>query len=461
MRVTLLGHASLLIETSDLTILTDPTFGESALDGIAQFCPRRRFDPSALPEIDILYISHIHSDHFEIETLAQLPERVNTVLTPNDHNIVDALNALGFEKVMPIKDNQKVTFGETTLRITPSRFDVPEHGLLVTDGSGRIWNQVDTLSEVAWLPNLLNDGVPIDVHFANFSPLSWYHVLVNGASSFPHTVYQEQFDVIRYAKAKLVVPGSSGLSFREPWTFMNPYWFPVRHAQFERDIRAVLDSETAFLHPGDVVEITRGEPPRVLKQAAPNLVETVDPSTDDFTFNPTAPIAPLTETNPDDIVIAELQHAVGEVMRKIGTAIDAPAKRHWVDMLRSWDVKMLLTVHFPSETAHWSIDFGAERPALSAGRIEHANYFFETTASGLHAVEHARHWDQFFYFGYRAFHNVYRVRPEGISYPVMPAQGRIGAGSIPLPHELVFSLWGPTPKPWITRRVERELARAQ
>lgn len=458
MRVTLLGHASLLIETADLTILTDPTFGDIVLDGMAQFCPRRQLAPEQLPEIDLLYISHIHSDHFDIETLAQLGDRVNTVLAPNDHNILDALAELGFENVRAIADNQLLELGSTSLRITPSRFDVPEHGLLVTDPSGRIWNQVDTLSDTAWLPNLLADGIPIDAHFANFSPLSWYHVLVNGVSSFPYAAYHEQFDVIRSARAKLVIPGSSGLSFREPWAFMNRYWFPLRHEQFERDIRRVADAETAFLHPGDAVELERGRAPRVVRQARPELVRTTDPSTEDFAFNPTAAIPALVDHNPGQVPAAELQRAVDEVLAAVRDGLASPAKQHWLDRLRPWEVQMSITVHFPADTRHWSIDLREPRPAVAPGRLAGANFHFETTASGLHAVQRALHWDQFFYFGYRAFHTVYTVRPEGIVVPAMPAQGRIGVGAIPLPHELLFALWEPAPKPWIMRRVRDQLA---
>ncbi len=84
MRVTLLGHASLLIETSDLTVLTDPTFGDIELDGIAEFCPRRALDVTALPDIDLIYISHLHTDHFDIDSLAHLRNKVETVIAPND-----------------------------------------------------------------------------------------------------------------------------------------------------------------------------------------------------------------------------------------------------------------------------------------------------------------------------------------------------------------------------------------
>ncbi|HEU0037042.1 MAG TPA: MBL fold metallo-hydrolase [Kofleriaceae bacterium] len=451
MRVTYLGHASLLVETSNLTILTDPTLGDVALDGIAQFCPRRALDPEALPPIDILYISHIHTDHFEVASLAKLRDSVETVVCANDPFILEGLEALGFESVQPIKDGQALRIDDTRLLVTPSRFKVPEHGLLISDSTGRVWNQVDTLCEPEWLPNLRADG-PIDVHFANFSPLSWYHVLVNGVSSFPYSVYQEQFDVIRAARAKLVVPGSSGLSFRAPYTHMNRYWFPIRHERFAKDISGVLDCKTAVMHPGDAVVIEDGQQ-RVLRQAAGALVRTTDPSTDEIDFNPTAPLPALEDDNPLGIASADIATAVREVLAKIDAAMREPRKQIAIEKMRAWGVRMLITVRFPDRTAHWSIDFTARTPTVREGTIEHPNYFFEANASGLHDVERGLCWDRFFYFGYRAFHTVYAVREEGVFAPTLPDQGRLGAGSIPLPHELVFSLWEPTPRAWILRGV--------
>lgn len=448
MRVTLLGHASLLVETSDVTILTDPTFQDA--DDLGHFSPRRRLSPGALPPIDILYISHIHSDHFHVESLATLVDNVDTVVAPTDDNILDALDVLGFASVQPIKDGQAITTGDTKLRFTPSRFKVPEHGLLISDASGRVWNQVDTLADPEWAPNLHKDG-PIDVHFANFMPLSWYHGLVGGVWTFPYAVYQEQFDAVRSAKAKLVVPASSGMTFREPYDYMNRYWFPMAHERFAADVRSVMDAEAEVLCPGDVVEI-KDHIPRVLRQAVPDLVSTIDPSMDEFRFNPTAAIPPLTDHNPRSIANAELEVAVDEVLAKIDTALRTPAKQPLLDRLRPWNAKMLITVHFPDRTAHWSIDLTSPSPAVSPGQDKTTNFFFETTASGLHGVERALCWDEFFYFGYRAFHTVYTVRDEGIFSPASPDQGRIGVGAIPLPHDLVFSLWEPTPKPWIMRR---------
>jgi UDP-MurNAc hydroxylase len=455
MRATLVGHASLLVETSDLTILTDPTFGDSAIDGIAQFCPRRTLRPEALPPIDILYISHIHTDHFDIESLHALVENVDTIVTPNDPLILEAVHELGFASVQPVEDNQVIVVGETRLEITPSRFKVPEHGVVIGDKTGRMWNQVDTLSQREWIRNLHERG-SIDVHFANFSPLSWYHVLVGGDSSFPLSVYRDQLDVIRAARAKLVIPASSGLSFREPFAFMNHYWFPLRHEQFAADIRSVMDCETAVTCPGDAVEVLEGTA-SVLRNARPELVTTTESSTDEMEFDPTYGIPPLVDDNPQAVSGRELAAAVERTLAAVDEALRSPAGRFMLDRLRPWRPRMRITVRFPDSTAHWSLDLGAASPRVRGGPGGSDNYFFTTTASGLHGVAHGLIWDRFFYFGYRAFHTVYSMRDEGVFAPATPEQGRLGSAGIPQPHELFFALWDPSPRPWIMRRVERAL----
>src|SRR5881409_3605759 len=81
MQVTMLGHASLLCETGEVRILMDPW-----LVGPANFrswwhLPEVDLDPGKLPEIDYLYISHVHGDHFHVPTLEALPQKP-TILVP-------------------------------------------------------------------------------------------------------------------------------------------------------------------------------------------------------------------------------------------------------------------------------------------------------------------------------------------------------------------------------------------
>lgn len=84
MVVTWVGHATLLIQTQGLNILTDPIWSDTA--GPLGFGPKRvaapgvRFDD--LPKIDVVVVSHNHYDHMDLATLKRLWTRDKpTILT--------------------------------------------------------------------------------------------------------------------------------------------------------------------------------------------------------------------------------------------------------------------------------------------------------------------------------------------------------------------------------------------
>jgi L-ascorbate metabolism protein UlaG (beta-lactamase superfamily) len=78
MRVTWIGHSTVLVQTGGLNILTDPIWSERA-SPFAFIGPRRvrapgvRFDD--LPRIDLVLVSHNHYDHMDLPTLKRLWDR--------------------------------------------------------------------------------------------------------------------------------------------------------------------------------------------------------------------------------------------------------------------------------------------------------------------------------------------------------------------------------------------------
>ena len=78
MRVTWIGHATVLIQTQGLNILTDPIWSERA-SPFSFAGPKRVRAPGVaferLPKIDLVLISHNHYDHMDLPTLQRLWER--------------------------------------------------------------------------------------------------------------------------------------------------------------------------------------------------------------------------------------------------------------------------------------------------------------------------------------------------------------------------------------------------
>jgi L-ascorbate metabolism protein UlaG (beta-lactamase superfamily) len=78
LRVSYIGHVSLLIQTRGLNILTDPIWSERA-SPFSWVGPRRVTPPGVafddLPPIDIVLVSHNHYDHLDLAFLSRLWER--------------------------------------------------------------------------------------------------------------------------------------------------------------------------------------------------------------------------------------------------------------------------------------------------------------------------------------------------------------------------------------------------
>lgn len=75
LRVTWIGHTTVLIQLNGINVLTDPVWSERASPS-SLIGPRRRSNPGIvyedLPHIDVVLISHDHYDHMDVTTLRRL-----------------------------------------------------------------------------------------------------------------------------------------------------------------------------------------------------------------------------------------------------------------------------------------------------------------------------------------------------------------------------------------------------
>jgi L-ascorbate metabolism protein UlaG (beta-lactamase superfamily) len=105
-RIRYFGHACILIETREVSILFDPVISYDYENGTT------RYLYSDLPEsIDYLVITHNHQDHCMFETLLQLRHTVKNVIVPKnsggtliDPSLKLTLRAIGFSNVREIDE---------------------------------------------------------------------------------------------------------------------------------------------------------------------------------------------------------------------------------------------------------------------------------------------------------------------------------------------------------------------
>ena len=97
MRITGLGHASVLIETAHGSILTDPWVNPAYFGSWFPFPDNSQLDWDEYGRADYLFVSHLHRDHFDPENLRRHVSKKATVLLPDfpTSELRDALREIG------------------------------------------------------------------------------------------------------------------------------------------------------------------------------------------------------------------------------------------------------------------------------------------------------------------------------------------------------------------------------
>ncbi len=177
MQITYMGHAGLHIDTRYGTILCDPWRNPAYFASWFVFPDNSDLDWDRYGDVDYLYVSHLHRDHYDPENLTEHVSRDATVLLPDFPvpDLREALEGLGFTKFIVVPNGEAMDLGG--LRVMIEALDSPADGplgdsaLAVDDGTARILNQND--SRPIDLTALRSFG-QYDLHFLQFSGAIWW-----------------------------------------------------------------------------------------------------------------------------------------------------------------------------------------------------------------------------------------------------------------------------------------------
>ena len=112
LRVTYIGHATLLIEIGKRRILTDPNF-DSAL---RRFLPRVSAPGiaiDALPKLDAILLTHAHADHLSFKSLDALPAGIPLFAPPP---IAKWLRKQGYGHAVPVASGEEAVLDDVSIR---------------------------------------------------------------------------------------------------------------------------------------------------------------------------------------------------------------------------------------------------------------------------------------------------------------------------------------------------------
>lgn len=121
-RMRYFGHACILIETRDVTILTDPVISYYGYESSVE-----HFSDVDIPDvIDYVLITHNHQDHILFETLLPLRHKIKNIIVPTtcsgtlqDPNLKLMFNSIGFNNVIELRDMEEISLGNVTITGVP------------------------------------------------------------------------------------------------------------------------------------------------------------------------------------------------------------------------------------------------------------------------------------------------------------------------------------------------------
>ena len=397
--VTLLGHASVLVELRGTNCLMDPVFGDPFEEGAVASCPKRLVYPDRLPHIDILIISHRHPDHFDIPSLARI-SRDCDVICPVDPLIAYTLKQLGFSRIHPVQPMAPIFSPEFELYPTKSEVkSVREFGMVFADASGVFWNQVDSFLAPETITAVANRFGRTDLLFAMYASQT-FDFLEDRSTRFPFEIHARNLETARRIGPGMTVPASAGFRFAGQAVALNPFLFPISRDRFITDLHRLDNGIRAeIVNPGDVLVIDAGSVEHRLGTSDAAVM--VEGDTHLIHFDITQSVPALGDPNPEGYSLGTLEEACDRTIRSAlfdyasGGYVTADKV---VEAYRERRVRYAIEIVFPGgSVAHYCIVFADHHPELLTGQGEFpsADMVHRIAASAL--VDWVRNRKSYFY----------------------------------------------------------------
>jgi L-ascorbate metabolism protein UlaG (beta-lactamase superfamily) len=125
MRITYIGHATLLLEVGGVRLLTDPNF-DPTLGGLLARVSAPGVAIAELPKLDAMLLTHAHADHLSFDSLDTLPRDIPLFAPPS---VARWLRRLGYAHAEPLTPGAAARVGNVTVFAEAARHVGARYGV--------------------------------------------------------------------------------------------------------------------------------------------------------------------------------------------------------------------------------------------------------------------------------------------------------------------------------------------
>lgn len=262
MKIHFVGHACIVAECADTSILMDPWLFGKIFNDSWSLLPQPKLDPVMLDKVDYIWLSHEHPDHCHFPSLDSFPAdfkaRVTVLFQDRDYaKVFGALRKLGYQRFKRLPHRQVVPLSDQpdATSVYCYHAGLMDSALAVLGQSQVIFNANDARISVGECKGILNDVGHVDVLLSQFSLAAY-------AGFEPHEKYLPQrakqilenvSSVHRALDAKVTIPFASFMYFSSlDNKYVNNF---VNSARDAADYLKRHGQNAAVLYPGDIYEV--------------------------------------------------------------------------------------------------------------------------------------------------------------------------------------------------------------
>jgi len=270
MKITYVTQACVLIEIQNVKILTDPWLVGPCWAGNLWHYPPPKRTPESFTNIDFLYFSHAHEDHFQIESINRLPPEIkNTQVIISDFDkpyFERAVKAVGFKNVKVMQHDESTTLvpGVTLDMIRNDKGDDDSSIVLKGDNS-TVFCQTDNLMSVNEAERL-GKKYDIDVLFTINTQTGIFPAFFDFPAETMMKLSKKKIEstavysinVAKSLKAKTIVPYASDMCYLGELYFANDLHYADKNEYAKLVNQEIPNANIHVMGPDDFMMIKDG-----------------------------------------------------------------------------------------------------------------------------------------------------------------------------------------------------------
>ena len=259
MKVRLISHASVIIEAEDCTIWTDPWLFGKAFMNAWSLLPKAYWEDHFYNEIDFVWVSHEHPDHFNFPTLKAMPAdfkaRVPLLFQKSNSNkMPEAFSKLGFKNITLLPHRKIVSITPKTKVHCCQIGPTPDSSLAVINDHYTILNLNDCEANAQDCKLFVKDLGKVNLLLNQFSIAGYrgHYDYATHLRKKANIILENMVENHKDINADVTIPFASFVYFSDSDNkYVNKY------ANTVMDVKTIFDRhhlKTAILYPGDVFD---------------------------------------------------------------------------------------------------------------------------------------------------------------------------------------------------------------